>query len=161
MAAFSERAGFDSVSNDPNATHRRGVANNCEHFPGESRLSDRQFLRYDLPHQVARVPHATGGAAVGSGDVSMVDGRGEPQQHPGESLSPTSGADSPHPAPTPENRPTTRRADSHTSSYRAPESRPERLARIKAEIEAGTYDSPDKLEFALSRMIDTVVASGD
>ncbi len=32
--------------------------------------------------------------------------------------------------------------------------REQRLAQIKAAIEAGTYDTPEKLEFALNRMVE-------
>ena len=35
----------------------------------------------------------------------------------------------------------------------APEIRPERLAQIKAAIEAGEYETPEKLEIALKKMI--------
>lgn len=38
----------------------------------------------------------------------------------------------------------------------AGESRTERLARIKAEIEAGSYDTDEKLDVALSRMFDSL-----
>ena len=34
--------------------------------------------------------------------------------------------------------------------------REQRLAEIKAAIEAGTYETPEKLEMALNRMIDQV-----
>lgn len=38
----------------------------------------------------------------------------------------------------------------------ATELRAERLAQIKAEIDAGTYDTPEKLESALSRMLNEI-----
>lgn len=41
---------------------------------------------------------------------------------------------------------------------RTPGIREERIAQIKAEIEAGTYDTPEKLELALSRMLDQIAA---
>lgn len=37
---------------------------------------------------------------------------------------------------------------------RTPGVREQRLAQIRAAIDAGTYDTPEKLEIALSRMID-------
>ena len=37
------------------------------------------------------------------------------------------------------------------------ESHEERLARIKAEIEAGVYETPEKLEIAIDRMFGTLV----
>jgi len=37
---------------------------------------------------------------------------------------------------------------------RTPGLREQRLAQIKSAIEAGTYDTPEKLELALSRMLD-------
>jgi hypothetical protein len=37
---------------------------------------------------------------------------------------------------------------------RTPGIREQRLADIKAAIEAGTYDTPEKLELALNRMVD-------
>jgi len=37
---------------------------------------------------------------------------------------------------------------------RTPGVREQRLAEIKAAIEAGTYETPEKIEFALSRMIE-------
>lgn len=40
---------------------------------------------------------------------------------------------------------------------RTPGLREQRLAQIKAAIADGTYDSPEKLELALGRLIDTVV----
>lgn len=43
----------------------------------------------------------------------------------------------------------------HSSSSPG-ELRQQRLARIKAEIDAGTYDTDEKLEAALSRMLDTL-----
>ena len=39
---------------------------------------------------------------------------------------------------------------------RTPGIREERIAQLKAEIEAGTYDTPEKMELALSRMLDQV-----
>lgn len=39
---------------------------------------------------------------------------------------------------------------------RTPGIREQRLAQIKAAIESGTYDTPEKLELALGRMIDKV-----
>jgi negative regulator of flagellin synthesis FlgM len=39
---------------------------------------------------------------------------------------------------------------------RAPEVRAERLAQIKAAIEAGTYETPEKLEAALSKLLDEI-----
>lgn len=41
---------------------------------------------------------------------------------------------------------------------RMPGVREQRLAQIKAAIEAGTYDTPEKLELALNRMFDQVFA---
>lgn len=38
--------------------------------------------------------------------------------------------------------------------HESPELRAARLAEIKAAIEAGTYETPEKLEAALSRMLD-------
>ena len=37
------------------------------------------------------------------------------------------------------------------------ETRAERLARIKQEIEAGTYDTPEKLEAAIDRMMGVLI----
>jgi negative regulator of flagellin synthesis FlgM len=37
---------------------------------------------------------------------------------------------------------------------RTPGVREQRLAQIKAAIEAGTYETPEKLEIALNRMLD-------
>ena len=44
---------------------------------------------------------------------------------------------------------------------RTPGVREQRLAQIKAAIEAGTYDTPEKLELALSRMFDQIAGDGD
>lgn len=44
---------------------------------------------------------------------------------------------------------------------RTPGVREQRLAQIKAAIEAGTYDTPEKLELALSRMFDQVAGDAD
>jgi negative regulator of flagellin synthesis FlgM len=42
---------------------------------------------------------------------------------------------------------------------RTPGIREQRLAEIKAAIEAGTYETPEKLEIALGRMIDQLKSS--
>jgi negative regulator of flagellin synthesis FlgM len=39
---------------------------------------------------------------------------------------------------------------------RTPGIREQRLARIKAAIEAGTYETPEKLELALNRMLEQI-----
>lgn len=44
---------------------------------------------------------------------------------------------------------------------RTPGVREQRLAQIKAAIEAGTYDTPEKLEIALGRMLDQVSGEAD
>lgn len=38
-----------------------------------------------------------------------------------------------------------------------PETRQERLARIRAEIDSGAYETPEKLEIAISRMLGVLV----
>lgn len=43
---------------------------------------------------------------------------------------------------------------------RTPGVREQRLAEIKAAIEAGTYDTPEKLELALSRMVEQLKLDG-
>src|SRR5205809_165880 len=43
------------------------------------------------------------------------------------------------------------------NASRTPGVREERLAQIKAAIEAGNYDTPEKLELALSRMVEQVL----
>ena len=42
------------------------------------------------------------------------------------------------------------------NATRTSEFRTERLAQIKAAIDAGTYDTPEKFEAALSRMLDSL-----
>ena len=43
----------------------------------------------------------------------------------------------------------------------SPEIRPERLAQIKAEIEAGTYETPEKLDAALEKLLDEINTTED
>jgi negative regulator of flagellin synthesis FlgM len=43
---------------------------------------------------------------------------------------------------------------------RTPGIREQRLAEIKAAIEAGTYDTPEKLELALARMVEQLKLDG-
>ena len=43
---------------------------------------------------------------------------------------------------------------------RTPGIREQRLAEIKAAIEAGTYETPEKLELALSRMVEQLKLDG-
>ena len=44
---------------------------------------------------------------------------------------------------------------------RTPSLREQRLAEIKSAIEAGTYDTPDKLELAITRMLDRFASEVD
>ena len=41
------------------------------------------------------------------------------------------------------------------------ENRQARLAEIRREIEAGTYETPEKLEAAVEKLLERLVASGD
>ena len=43
---------------------------------------------------------------------------------------------------------------------RTPGIREQRLAEIKAAIEAGTYETPEKLELALSRLVEQIKLDG-
>ena len=45
--------------------------------------------------------------------------------------------------------------------HQSPELRAERLAQIKLEIDAGTYETPDKLEAALGKLIDEIHGDDD
>jgi hypothetical protein len=57
--------------------------------------------------------------------------------------------------------PEARAAEEAGNSTGTGELRAQRLARIKAEIEAGTYDTPDKLEQALSLLFAEVGADDE
>jgi negative regulator of flagellin synthesis FlgM len=47
-------------------------------------------------------------------------------------------------------------ADFVAQARELPEIREDRVAALRAQIEAGTYETPEKLEIALSRMLDEI-----
>ena len=47
-------------------------------------------------------------------------------------------------------------ADFVAQARELPEIREDRVASIKAQIQAGTYDTPDKLDMALTRLLDEI-----
>lgn len=76
------------------------------------------------------------------------------ESHPGAGLEQLREAEMDRKRPEPSIPPTQPNASSVEGE---PETRAQRLARIRAEIEAGVYETPEKLEIALGRMFGTLL----
>ena len=59
----------------------------------------------------------------------------------------------------PSNHTNSDRNSAHSMTDPQPETRQERLARIRAEIDSGLYETPEKLEIAISRMLGVLIDS--
>lgn len=131
------------------------------------RLNQSPVLRYDTPHMVANdanAPEALPPEAEGSEhmDVNSIGsiGRAMPlgQPRPAAGVSPAAKPVSVTPSDEVEISSAGKMMDnlSRTSNLRE-----ERLAQIKAAIADGTYDTPEKFDAALERMLGVHGLSGD
>ena len=130
-------------------------------IPRQSRLNQFPLLGYDLPTQVGNgglslPPTKQPESSLGSSHMEVNGPASVSGAYP---VKPGVPVTEPH--KTGKTASVTPRDEVQISSVakmydqlnRSPEIRAERLARIKAEIEAGTYDSPERLESALLKLM--------